>query len=79
MLNCVKPRPRQICGYDDCSASSDMADNYTFGRGDLSPSGYFEIPCVLCALKFKTKKPDAKVLVEGPLKFIRADDFWKEF
>lgn len=45
------------CGHDDCGTSSGLADELTFGRGELDDSGYWEIPCRPCAEAFEREHP----------------------
>jgi len=40
------------CGDPDCSISTGVCDNLTFGKGELDPNGYWEFPCQKCADAF---------------------------
>jgi hypothetical protein len=46
------------CGHSDCSISSGICEELTFGRGTLDRNGYWEIPCYPCAASFKQRNPD---------------------
>lgn len=43
---------------EDCSVSSDMFDNVTFGWGELDDHGYWEHECHECAREFERKRPE---------------------
>jgi hypothetical protein len=47
----------RACGHN-CFVSSGICEEMTFGRGKLSDSGYWEIPCELCAAAFAKRNPD---------------------
>lgn len=38
------------CGIKDCGCSTGIHDGLTFGRGELSGNGFWEIPCRVCAI-----------------------------
>jgi len=54
------------CGNSECSISrgihadydSEIPDGLTFGRGQLSNNGYWEIPCTPCARAHETNHPE---------------------
>ena len=46
------------CGNDDCKVSTGIHEGPTFGRGKLSMSGYWEIPCEICARDFERRFPN---------------------
>jgi hypothetical protein len=48
------------CGNDDCSISTGLGDELTFGRGDLDENGYWEIPCGVCARNYEERHPWAE-------------------
>jgi len=37
------------CGDPECGVSTGICEHLTFGKGDLSHSGYWEEPCQICA------------------------------
>lgn len=45
------------CGIRGCAASWGVGGLITFGRGKLSPSGYFSIPCGICARAYERLSP----------------------
>lgn len=46
------------CGNLNCSCSSGICEELTFGHGKLSNSGYWQYPCLTCALAFAEEHPD---------------------
>jgi len=42
------------CKNEDCAVSSGICGALTFGYGDLDDHGYWQHPCVLCALAWKS-------------------------
>lgn len=54
------------CGHVDCAVSSGIHGDgfgdypaYTFGRGELSDNGYWEIPCATCARAWEAAHPES--------------------
>ena len=46
-------KPDFGCGREECSASTNIADEVTFGTGELDSNGFFEIPCPFCLIAWK--------------------------
>ena len=51
----LKPKP---CGHDDCAVSTNIADQISFGRGELDFNGFWEIPCGICAREWEKNHPE---------------------
>lgn len=41
--------PSKACGEPACSTSTGLHDDFSFGSGELSPHGFWEKPCAVCA------------------------------
>jgi len=53
------------CGNPNCCASTTIADQASFGSGELDNNGYWEHPCKTCAKAFKVIYPEKKVWPEA--------------
>jgi hypothetical protein len=54
----MNTKKMNACGHEDCSVSSGICEELTFGRGELGVHGYWEIPCRSCAEVFEREHPD---------------------
>ena len=46
------------CGDPRCGTASGVAEEMTFGHGDLDDNGYWEYPCAVCAAAFEGEVAD---------------------
>jgi hypothetical protein len=53
--------PKQRCGNPLCGTSSGTDDSLTFGSGDLDPNGFWEHPCLVCAMAHLSQFPMDRV------------------
>lgn len=51
----AKLRP---CGNPECSVSTNIANQLSFGSGDLSDYGFWEEPCDTCAREWERNHPE---------------------
>lgn len=65
-------KPKQPCGNRNCSCSTTIADNFSFGSGGLDSNGFWDKPCYICARDFDKKNPDM-VKKYGPSSPIRKE------
>lgn len=53
------------CGNPDCCCSSSYFGHVTFGSGALDDYGFWEKPCLICALDYKRRYPKEDVWPEN--------------
>ena len=46
------------CGNPDCSASTNILEDISFGSGELDFNGFWETPCYECARAWEEKHPE---------------------
>ena len=49
--------PEFGCGRPECSSSSNISDQISFGTGELDVNGFWEHPCFECAEEWLRRHP----------------------
>jgi len=48
------------CKNDECSISTGIMEDLTFGSGRMTFNGFWEFPCAICARAYEVKHPDTQ-------------------
>lgn len=51
----MKSKKIKPCGNQNCSVSTGICENLTFGSGKLDDYGYWEFPCKICEDAYKAE------------------------
>lgn len=53
----VENNMARACGNEECSTSTGITDDLTFGSGRLTTHGFWEFPCKPCARAWEERNP----------------------
>lgn len=55
-----EPKRKKPCGNPNCSATSNIAEDLSFGSGEMDNNGFWERPCAICARAYEKENPGAQ-------------------